>query len=43
MISKERLAAYIAGEKVDRRPNLTIVGSAVCRYADSGAGTTVET
>ncbi|MBO4884926.1 MAG: hypothetical protein J5602_06405, partial [Clostridia bacterium] len=43
MTSKERLAAYIAGEKVDRRPNLTIVGSAVCRYADGGAGMTVET
>ena len=43
MTSKERLAAYIAGEKVDRRPNLTIVGSAVCRYANDGAGMDVET
>ena len=43
MTSKERLAAYVANEKADRRPNLTIVGSAVCRYADEGAGMTVET
>ena len=43
MTSKQRLAAYIAGEPVDRRPNLTIVGSAVCRYADGGAGMDVET
>ena len=43
MTSRERLAAYIAGEKTDRRPNLTIVGSAVCRYADNGAGMDVET
>ncbi len=43
MTSKERLAAYIAGERVDRRPNLTIVGSAVCRYANGGAGMDVET
>ena len=43
MNSKERLAAYLAGEPVDRRPNLTIVGSVVCRYADGGAGMDVET
>ncbi|MBQ8953396.1 MAG: hypothetical protein IJ048_04725 [Clostridia bacterium] len=43
MNSKERLAAYIAGRDVDRRPNLTIVGSAVARYADGGAGMDVET
>ena len=43
MNSKQRLAAYIAGEKVDVRPNLTIVGSAVCRYADDGNGMDVET
>ena len=43
MTSKQRLAAYLAGEAVDRRPNLTIVGSAVCRYADGGAGMDVET
>lgn len=43
MTSKERLAAYIAGKEVDRRPNLTIVGSAVCRYADGGAGMDVDT
>ena len=43
MNSKQRLAAYIAGEKVDRRPNLTIVGSAVCRFANGGAGMDVET
>ena len=43
MTSKERLAAYIAGKAVDRRPNLTIVGSAVCRYADGGRGMDVQT
>ena len=43
MNSKERLAAYLAGEEVDRRPNLTIVGSVVCRYADGGVGMDVET
>ena len=43
MNSKERLAAYLAGEKVDRRPNLTIVGSAVCRFADGGKGMDIET
>ena len=43
MNSKERLAAYIAGKPVDRRPSLTIVGSAVCRYANGGAGMDVET
>ena len=31
MNSKERLDAFIAGSAVDRRPNLTIVGSTVCR------------
>ncbi|MCR5262684.1 MAG: hypothetical protein K6D94_02335 [Clostridiales bacterium] len=43
MTSKERLAAYIAGKPVDRRPNLTIIGSAVCRFADNGAGMDIET
>lgn len=43
MNSKERLAAYLAGKPVDRRPNLTIVGSAVCRYADNGKGMDVDT
>ena len=31
MNSKERLDAFIAENKTDRRPNLTIVGSTVCR------------
>ena len=31
MNGKERLDAYLAGKKVDRRPNLTIVGSVVYR------------
>ena len=43
MNSKERLAAYLAGGPVDRRPNLTIVGSAVCRYANGCAGMDIET
>ena len=43
MNSKDRLAAYLAGKPVDRRPNLTIVGSAVCRYADNGKGMGVDT
>ena len=43
MDSKARLAAYLAGETVDRRPNLTIVGSTVCRFADGGAGMDVAT
>lgn len=43
MTSKERLANYIAGKPVDRRPNLTIIGSAVCRFADGGAGMDIET
>lgn len=42
MNSKERLAAYLAGEPVDRRPNLTIVGSAVARYANGGEGMGVD-
>ena len=42
MNSKQRLAAYLAGEPVDRRPNLTIVGSAVARYANDGAGMGVD-
>ncbi len=32
MTSKERLSRYLAGESVDRRPNLTIVGSVVTQY-----------
>lgn len=32
MNAKQRLDAYLAGEKTDRRPNLTIVGSVVTRY-----------
>lgn len=32
MNSKERLDAYLAKEAVDRRPNLTIVGSVVTQY-----------
>ena len=32
MNGKERLDAYLAGKKVDRRPNLTIVGSVVTQY-----------
>ena len=42
MNSRQRLAAYLAGEPVDRRPNLTIVGSAVARYANDGAGMGVD-
>ena len=30
--SKTRLDRYLAGETVDRRPNLTIIGSVVTRY-----------
>lgn len=43
MNSKQRLAAYIKGEKTDMRPNLTIIGSAVCRFADGGKGMDIET
>ncbi|MBR4236401.1 MAG: hypothetical protein IKR85_10135 [Clostridia bacterium] len=43
MNSKERLAAYLNGESADRRPNLTIIGSAVCRFADGGRGMDIET
>ncbi len=32
MNSKERLDAFVAGKPVDRRPNLTIVGSVVTQY-----------
>lgn len=32
MNGKERLDAYLAGKKADRRPNLTIVGSVVTQY-----------
>ena len=42
MNSRQRLAAYLAGEPVDRRPNLTNVGSAVARYANDGAGMGVD-
>ena len=38
MDSKQRLDDYIAGRTVDRRPNLTIVGSVVTQYT----GITVE-
>lgn len=37
--AKERLDAYLAGEKTDRRPNLTIVGSVVTRYVGMGIDT----
>ena len=33
MNAKERLSGYIAGTPVDRRPNLTIVGSVVTQYS----------
>lgn len=33
MTSKERLDTYLAGGRVDRRPNLTIVGSVVTQYS----------
>ena len=36
MNSKERLDKYVAGEKTDRRPNLTIVGSVVTQYTGIG-------
>lgn len=39
MNSKERLDTFVAGGTVDRRPNLTIVGSVVTRYT----GISVET
>lgn len=39
MNSKERLDAYISGNKVDRRPNLTIVGSVVTQYTGIGIDT----
>lgn len=32
MTGKERLDGYLKGERVDRRPNLTIVGSVVTQY-----------
>lgn len=38
MTSKERLDRFMAGQSVDRRPNLTIVGSMVTQYT----GITVE-
>ena len=43
MNSKQRLQAYLRGETVDRRPNLTVIGSAVCRFADGGKGMDIET
>ena len=43
MNSKQRLASYLKGEQTDRRPNLTVIGSAICRYADGGKGMDVET
>ena len=43
MNSKQRLAGYLKGEKTDRRPNLTVIGSAVCRFADGGRGIDIET
>lgn len=39
MNSKQRLDAYTAGEKVDRRPNLTIVGSVVTQFNGIGVDT----
>lgn len=36
MTSKERLDAYIRGDKTDMRPNLTIVGSVVTQYTGIG-------
>ena len=36
MNSKQRLDAYIGGQTVDRRPNLTILGSVVTRYGGIG-------
>lgn len=36
MNSKERLDRFLAGEKTDRRPNLTIVGSVVTQYTGIG-------
>ena len=43
MNSKQRLAAYLKGEKVDRRPSLIVIGSAVCRFANGGQGMDIET
>lgn len=43
MNSKQRLKAYLSGEATDRRPNLTVIGSAICRYANGGKGMDVET
>ena len=39
MNSKERLDAYTSGKTVDRRPNLTIVGSVVTQYGGMGVDT----
>ena len=39
MNAKERLDAYTAGLPVDRRPNLTIVGSMVTQFNDIGVDT----
>lgn len=36
MNAKERLDSYLAGSPVDRRPNLTIVGSVVTQYTGIG-------
>lgn len=36
MNSKERLDNFINGKEVDRRPNLTIVGSVVTQYNNIG-------
>lgn len=36
MNSKERLDGFLSGKKVDRRPNLTIVGSVVTQYNKIG-------
>ena len=38
MNSKQRLDAYIGGQTVDRRPNLTILGSVVTRYGTVSVG-----
>ncbi len=43
MNSKQRLGAYLKGEKVDRRPSLIVIGSAVCRFANDGRGMDIET
>lgn len=39
MNSKQRLDAYTSGKPVDRRPNLTIVGSVVTQYGGMGVDT----